>query len=606
MNALLLTIPSSDRGNIVTNKGNIAQGTCRWIKEVKQFESWLNGPTRLLWICGGPGKGKTFFSIYLVQNLSCIAREQTVSDVSSPPLILEFFCDYGDKRRNTALAVLRGLLYQLLDTDNSLYEHILPQFEHWQKNLFSDLHREDLWGIFMKMVGKVSRQIYFVLDGLDECDNKSIIFLAQKLGGIYSASDREVRRNVKTIIVSRKLTTNIQNSLRIDLDHEHSQETEKDLNAFILSEREHFEWLPPPQLTLLQNTLHERANGTFLWVALAIKMLKEDSETVLKILDSKVSTDTLLPEGLDAMYNRMLLDILESKHEDKPGIKREDAAKVIRWVSMAFRPLTVAELCIATGINTLDMSVHIHNCRHILSLTDHENGDHRKLQLVHLSLKDYLLRISSPIFPVSMGLSLRPYLLRILGSMRRQTYLLYCVDHILFATILLQARHLLLRHLAPAFFAITICSIILWTYRESPFISSFLGAFELSLKLCIFCIHEEKAHKDLFLKCLELMKGHLKKDMCQFQLPGALITDKPKVEVEKHLPRAVQYACRHWVDHLQKSETPLYDNDLVHEFVRRHLLHWLEAHSLMQTTSEGILAITSLQSILRVSKLEAD
>jgi hypothetical protein len=41
----------------------------------------------------------------------------------------------------------------------------------------------------------------------------------------------------------------------------------------------------------------------------------------------------------------------------------------------------------------------------------------------------------------------------------------------------------------------------------------------------------------------------------------------------------------------------------VHQFLQVHLLHWLEALSWMQKVSEGIYAITSLESIIAVSQL---
>jgi hypothetical protein len=74
--------------------------------------------------------------------------------------------------------------------------------------------------------------------------------------------------------------------------------------------------------------------------------------------------------------------------------------------------------------------------------------------------------------------------------------------------------------------------------------------------------------------------------------------------VEHCLPPEAQYACRYWVDHLQRGEIGLCDdNGRVHKFLRQHFLHWLEALSLMRKMSEGVLMITALQSMLTVSDL---
>jgi hypothetical protein len=55
------------------------------------------------------------------------------------------------------------------------------------------------------------------------------------------------------------------------------------------------------------------------------------------------------------------------------------------------------------------------------------------------------------------------------------------------------------------------------------------------------------------------------------------------------------------VQHLQRSEARLYDNGKEHIFLQEHLLHWLEALSLMGKTSEGVLSITPFESIVIVS-----
>lgn len=115
-------------------------------------------------------------------------------------------------------------------------------------------------------------------------------------------------------------------------------------------------------------------------------------------------------------------------------------------------------------------------------------------------------------------------------------------------------------------------------------------------------VNEEATHSDLFARCLDLMKGHLRKDMCDLQRPGVLASELEYNKIESCLPPAVQYACCYWVAHLQGAKIGLYDGDVVHKFLQKHFLHWLEALSLMQKTSEGVLAITSLESIIIVSE----
>jgi hypothetical protein len=118
-----------------------------------------------------------------------------------------------------------------------------------------------------------------------------------------------------------------------------------------------------------------------------------------------------------------------------------------------------------------------------------------------------------------------------------------------------------------------------------------------------FWVDEKQMHKTLADNCIRLMSSTLKRDTCDLHAPGVLATDVKSSQVEKCLPPQIQYACLYWVEHLQKGGAQLCDDDSVHQFLQEHLLHWLEALSLMRKTSEGLLAITCLESTIIVSEL---
>lgn len=115
-----------------------------------------------------------------------------------------------------------------------------------------------------------------------------------------------------------------------------------------------------------------------------------------------------------------------------------------------------------------------------------------------------------------------------------------------------------------------------------------------------FWVDEKQAHLTLFVSCIQLMSASLKQDICSVCAPGVLINDIEMSRVEQYLPSEIQYACLYWVQHLQRSDAKLYDNDQIHQFLQTHLLHWLEALSWMRKISEGILEISLLESIAMV------
>jgi NACHT domain len=120
-----------------------------------------------------------------------------------------------------------------------------------------------------------------------------------------------------------------------------------------------------------------------------------------------------------------------------------------------------------------------------------------------------------------------------------------------------------------------------------------------------FLVEERKAHEMLAKCCIQLMSTALKRDICGLREPGTLTKDVQGNQIEKYLPTELRYACLYWVQHLQKSGMPLTDDNQVHCFLRKHLLHWLEALSLMGNTSEGVIAISSLNGMDIVSNPES-
>jgi hypothetical protein len=116
-----------------------------------------------------------------------------------------------------------------------------------------------------------------------------------------------------------------------------------------------------------------------------------------------------------------------------------------------------------------------------------------------------------------------------------------------------------------------------------------------------FWVDKMQAHQTLADSCIQLMSTSLKQGICGLNTPGMLVGDVESSEVKRFLPPEVQYACLHWIQHICKSGAQLRDDDQVHQFLKQHLLHWLECLGWIRKTSEGILAILSLEAQIQVS-----
>lgn len=120
----------------------------------------------------------------------------------------------------------------------------------------------------------------------------------------------------------------------------------------------------------------------------------------------------------------------------------------------------------------------------------------------------------------------------------------------------------------------------------------------------LFWVDEKTGHKLLAKYCLERLANcgsGLKRDICNLQRPGILIAEVDASVITQHLPTELQYACQYWVQHLEQGQETHCDDGLVHAFLRKHLLHWLEALGLIGKTSQGVRATASLESMVSVS-----
>jgi hypothetical protein len=119
----------------------------------------------------------------------------------------------------------------------------------------------------------------------------------------------------------------------------------------------------------------------------------------------------------------------------------------------------------------------------------------------------------------------------------------------------------------------------------------------------LFWVDEIATHRMIATKCIESLSRprRLTENMCNLKNPGKLRAEINKQTIDDRLPAHIQYACRHWVYHLEHSKDAIKDQDQAHRFLEEHFLHWLEALSLIGNMSEAIALISTLQKLVAVS-----
>lgn len=120
----------------------------------------------------------------------------------------------------------------------------------------------------------------------------------------------------------------------------------------------------------------------------------------------------------------------------------------------------------------------------------------------------------------------------------------------------------------------------------------------------IFPAGYAEAHRTIVSRSLEAMLTTLQRDIYNLKHPSFPIKEIKFPDPDALAP--IRYACVYWIDHLCETESShngvgFYDEEKIDEFWRKHFLHWLEALSLMRSTSNSVFAIARLIGLLTVS-----
>jgi len=118
-----------------------------------------------------------------------------------------------------------------------------------------------------------------------------------------------------------------------------------------------------------------------------------------------------------------------------------------------------------------------------------------------------------------------------------------------------------------------------------------------------FWIDKKETHQKLGMCCIRLLEsGSLREDVCGVVSLGTRRSQVAKSTVRSSLPEGVAYACCYWIQHIVSSEEQIKDDGAVHRFLRKHMLHWIEALSWLGKASDVIRSLAALRSRVDVSR----
>ncbi|KAF7593950.1 hypothetical protein BBP40_010457 [Aspergillus hancockii] len=358
------------------NQRKRVEGTGTWILEDPRFLDWLADRPGSQALCcyGNPGAGKTIISSVVLDRI----RELVVSPGS--PIGLAFlYGDYRDQKNQTTENVLGAIVKQLLTLLPDIPQSLLELHEEKsQQEVPLDLPNAEG---FLDVACEQFSRVYICIDALDELiDQRALL---SSLHGrpssiqVFVTGRPHVERILQRYFKSRQDISieAHEDDIRRYIDHEIGGPNDTEPDAM------------DEKLKLdIQKRVLASAKGVFLLPVLQVHAVLQATtirrrEEALKTLSSNLG---------DAFAGTM------ARIEQQPNAYSEQAKRIIAWVCLAERSLSVDELLCSLAIEDGDENFNprgiplrgtLLNCCHGLAVIDQETCT---VRLVHYSLEEFL------------------------------------------------------------------------------------------------------------------------------------------------------------------------------------------------------------------------
>ncbi|KAF4826447.1 Vegetative incompatibility protein HET-E-1 [Colletotrichum tropicale] len=367
------------------------QGTCHWFLNHKTFTSWLRDTSSaLLWVTANPGCGKTVLSRFLVDILSRQASEATVC---------YFFFKAGEEGRHHSHQALCAILHQVFKEHAKALNFAMKEYSSSDSKNFTQ-NIEKLWDILCETSDSLpNRQIIVIIDALDECSevtrNRFIDLLVSTFPQMIGS--RKLLGRLKIIVTSRpwpSIETRFRylSCVRLRGENETSS-LSRDIEMMVQAKVSKLRvegTITPEACSILETTLAQGADRTFLWASLVLETISKLPSRKLSAVKSTLE-DT--PADLDQLYETALLDV-----EDHVAVTR-----MLQIVLAATRPLTLDEINMAMCISSTHRTVQdlLQDLEPDMEYTVKQLGGfflriiNSTVHLVHQTARDFLLVTTS-------------------------------------------------------------------------------------------------------------------------------------------------------------------------------------------------------------------
>ncbi|MCJ1394682.1 hypothetical protein MMC18_007562, partial [Xylographa bjoerkii] len=350
--------------------------TGSWFTGSPQCDKWKRTPGSLLWLHGIPGCGKTVLASTLIEDVLKFSQYTPSSTVAC------FYFDFNDSEKQQHEKMPRSLITQLTMQTSTTHEPLWSLYFGCNDGKLQPTV-EALLVTLCKMAEKFE-DVFLVFDALDECKDLDELIDDMKN---FAGWKGDIRDELKALVNDDDIIS-IQSKL-----------VTEDIRLYVrerlTTDRKLKIWTKKPDLLLyIEDSLMEKADGMFRWVACQLDELR----TCLSPFEIK-QTLAALPTTLDGTYARILCSISDAC--------RPQVFKILQWLAYSCRPLRLEEISEIVAIdvndnprfNTETRPLKPQNvlamCSSLVTTTAAtdliQNTAGEEARLAHLSVEEYLV-----------------------------------------------------------------------------------------------------------------------------------------------------------------------------------------------------------------------
>lgn len=232
-----------------------------------EFTRWLGSESKMFWISGKPGSGKSTLMKFIAANPA--TQSHMAAWRSDVHILTHFFWKAGSPMERSLKGLLLSLTYQVLLGQIPLAKRLrdaVPEVCH--KWSHGDWDLQELKTVLLWVLSAAEEAFFLLIDGLDESEEIGI-HLSMTPSNLSILDNLVQLRDVKICVSSREeyiFNRHFEGTERLRI-HEL---TDYDIRQFANSRLEMTKSIGPEERGYIINLIATTADGVFLWVALVL------------------------------------------------------------------------------------------------------------------------------------------------------------------------------------------------------------------------------------------------------------------------------------------------------------------------------------------------